>query len=48
LLRRDWRLVILVLFGSARTRHTAAEIQHDFVVERTRVCLFIFDAEFRQ
>jgi hypothetical protein len=41
---RDYRLMIFALFGNARSRHTAAEIQHDFIVKRTGVRLFIFDA----
>ena len=45
---RDYRPMILVLFGSARSRHPAAEIQHDFIVERTGVRLFLCDAQFRQ
>jgi hypothetical protein len=36
--------MMLVLFGSARSCHTAAEIQHYFIVKRTGVRLFVFDA----
>jgi hypothetical protein len=40
--------MMLCLFGSTRTSHTAAEIKHDVVIERTGMRLFLCDAQFWQ
>jgi len=42
------RWFLLSLFGNATTRNSAAEVQHDVIIERTGVRLLLGDAQFRQ